>query len=168
MASGDGTLPARSRRVADALAEQGLAREIRRFPEGTRTAADAAAAIGCAVAAIAKSLVFRAEPGGRPVLAIASGRNRVDEAALAGALEPLLGAVTVARADADFVRQATGYAIGGVPPLGHDRPMTVLIDEDLMGIDRIWAAAGTPDTVFSASPEELVRLSGGRVAAIGR
>lgn len=167
MAEND-ALPAASRRVAAALAERGAARQIRRFPAGTRTAADAAAAIGCPVAAIAKSLVFRAEPGGRPVLAIASGGHRVDEAALARALAPLLGAVTIARADADYVRTATGYAIGGVPPLGHDRPMTVLVDQALMALPEVWAAAGTPDTVFAATPEELVRLTGGRVAILDR
>ncbi len=161
-------LPAASQRVAAALAERGVAAEIRRFPDGTRTAADAAAAIGCAVAAIAKSLIFRAEPGSRPVLAIASGANRVDEAALAAALAADLGAVTIARADAGFVRAITGFAIGGVPPVGHDQPLTVVIDGDLMTLDRLWAAAGTPDTVFALTPDALVRLTGGRVAPIGR
>ena len=160
----DADLPTASRTVADALAERGIAAEIRRFPEGTRTAADAARAIGCPVAAIAKSLVFRAEPGSRPVLAIASGANRVDEAALAQALAPALGAVTIARADAGYVRAITGFAIGGVPPVGHAQPMTVAIDRDLTTLATIWAAAGTPDTVFALTPDDLVRLTGGQVA----
>lgn len=137
-----------------------LGHPVRAFPEGTRTAADAARAIGCDVAQIVKSLVFRRD-GGEPLLVVTSGANRVDEtkvAALVG--EP------VGKADAAFVRAATGFAIGGVPPAGHAVPVVTLVDEDLLGLDEIWAAAGTPSTVFRLTPAELVELTGGRVADV--
>ena len=132
------------------------------FDASTRTAEDAAAAIGCAVAAIAKSLVFRTA-GGRSVLAVVSGANRVDEKKAAA----LVGE-RMARADADFVREATGFAIGGVPPVGHATAPVVLIDEGLMGFEAIWAAAGTPNSVFRLTPDDLVALTGGTIAAIAR
>ena len=132
------------------------------FDASTRTAEEAAAAIGCTVAEIAKSLVFRAESG-RPVLVVASGAHRVDEKRIAAEIgEP------IRRADADFVREATGYAIGGVPPVGHKTPPVTLIDEALMGFDAIWAAAGTPNSVFRLTPSDLVALTGGAVAAVAR
>ena len=134
--------------------------EVLEFDASTRTAADAAAAVGCTVAQIAKSLVFRAQ-GGRPVLVVASGIHRVEEkriAALVG--EP------ITRADANFVREATGFAIGGVPPVGHTTAPVVLIDEGLMGFREIWAAAGTPNAVFRLTPADLVELTRGRVAAV--
>ena len=132
------------------------------FDASTRTSEEAAAAIGCTVAEIAKSLVFRAESG-RPVLVIASGAHRVDEKRIAAQIgEP------VGRADADFVREATGYAIGGVPPVGHKMPPVTLIDEALMAFDNIWAAAGTPNSVFRLTPTDLVALTGGAVAALAR
>jgi prolyl-tRNA editing enzyme YbaK/EbsC (Cys-tRNA(Pro) deacylase) len=139
----------------------GLDPQVRTFPAGTRTAADAAAAIGCEVAAIVKSLVFVAD--GRPVLALTSGANRVDEAALAAAL----GAASVRKADADEVRAATGYAIGGTPPVGHDAPLPVVCDRDLTTLDEIWAAAGTPSTVFALTPAALLAATGAVVAAFG-
>ena len=148
-----------AKRVQEALAARGFAFEVREFPQSTRTAAEAAAAIGCEVAQIAKSLVFRTRASGRPVLVIASGANRVDEKAVAALIGEKIG-----RADADFVRAATGFAIGGVPPLGHDTPPVTLIDRDLLALDEIWAAAGTPNAVFRLKPEELVVLTGGRVA----
>ena len=132
------------------------------FDASTRTAEDAAAAIGCTADEIAKSLVFRAASG-RPVLVVASGGHRIDErkiAALVG--EP------IARADADFVREATGFAIGGVPPIGHRTAPIALIDELLMAFAEIWAAAGTPNAVFRLSPVDLVALTGGTVAAVRR
>ena len=132
------------------------------FEASTRTAEDAAAAIGCTVAQIAKSLVFRAESG-RSVLVIASGADRVDEKKAAAVIGERVG-----RADADFVRQATGFAIGGVPPVGHAKSPTVLIDQSLLALPEIWAAAGTPNAVFRLTPSELVALTGGRVAAIAR
>jgi len=144
-------------RVVAAASVAGLAIEVQRFPEGTRTAADAARAIGCDVAQIVKSLVFMA--GERAVLALTSGTNRVDIARLGEAL----GVDDVRRADGEGARNATGFAIGGIPPFGHDRPLTVLIDRDLLTHDRLWAAAGLPDAVFAITPEALVLASGGRV-----
>ena len=132
------------------------------FDASTRTAEDAAAAIGCTVAQIAKSLVFRAESG-RSVLVIASGANRVDEKKAAAVVGERIG-----RADAEFVRQATGFAIGGVPPLGHATAPVVLIDQKLMQFDEIWAAAGTPNAVFRLTPADLITLTGGAVAEIAR
>jgi prolyl-tRNA editing enzyme YbaK/EbsC (Cys-tRNA(Pro) deacylase) len=137
--------------------------EVLEFSATTRTAADAAAAIGCAVAQIAKSLIFRTAASNRPVLVVASGVNRVDEAKVAEAVGE-----AIARADADFVREATGFAIGGVPPVGLKNPPTVLIDHSLMAFAEIWAAAGTPNAVFRLTPSDLVELTGGRVAAIAR
>ncbi len=150
-----------ARRVQEALAARGFDFEVREFPESTRTSAEAAAAIGCAVGEIAKSLVFRGAESGEAVLIIASGANRVDPAKA----EALLGEA-IKRADADFVRAATGFAIGGVPPLGHDRPLATLIDEDLLVFEVIWAAAGTPNAVFRLSPKDLGDLTGGRVGDV--
>ncbi|MGO4870586.1 MAG: YbaK/EbsC family protein [Roseiarcus sp.] len=137
--------------------------QVLEFDAGTRTAADAAAAIGCSAAEIAKSLIFRAEPSGRAVLVIASGVNRVDERKVG----EIVGEKIV-RADADFVRSKTGFAIGGVPPLGHAEPLLTLIDESLSAFDAIWAAAGTPNAVFRLTPADLQRLTGGAKAAIAR
>ena len=137
-----------------------LGRPVSTFPDGTRTAADAAAAIGCDVAQIVKSLVFRTRSGGA-LLVLTSGRNRVDEAKV-GALvgEP------ISKADAAFVREVTGFAIGGVPPAGHPAPIDTLVDRDLISLDELWAAAGTPQTVFPIAPDDLLRLTGGRVADV--
>jgi prolyl-tRNA editing enzyme YbaK/EbsC (Cys-tRNA(Pro) deacylase) len=132
------------------------------FDASTRTAADAAAAIGCEVAQIAKSLIFRGVTSGQAVLIIASGVDRVDEKKAAAAIgEPI-------SADADFVREATGFAIGGVPPVGHKTKPIVLIEESLMQLDEIWAAAGTPNAVFRLTPSDLVELTGGRTVAVAR
>ncbi len=146
-------------RVRAALTASGHPDTIKAFPEGTRTAADAAAAIGCTVAQIAKSIVFRA--GEAPVLVIASGANRIDPARVADAL-----GTAVRRADADWVREATGFAVGGVAPLGHLTALRVLVDVDLLALDPVWAAAGSASHVFETSAEALVRLSGGRVADV--
>jgi prolyl-tRNA editing enzyme YbaK/EbsC (Cys-tRNA(Pro) deacylase) len=140
-------------RVTAVLRAAGVDAEIREFPEGTRTAPEAAAAIGCDVAQICKSLVFRV--GGAPLLVIASGANRVDE-----------GRFGAVKADAAFVREQTGFAIGGVPPFGHARAIDTVIDEDLLRHDVVWAAAGTPRAVFAIAPEALVALSGGRVERV--
>jgi prolyl-tRNA editing enzyme YbaK/EbsC (Cys-tRNA(Pro) deacylase) len=147
-------------RVVAAAATAGLSIEIRRFPEGTRTAADAARAVGCNVAQIVKSLVFVAD--GDAVIALVSGADRLDPARLAAAL----GATVVRRADGDEARAATGFAIGGVPPIGHARSMTILMDERLLAHDLVWAAAGLPDAVFKAPPRELQAAAGARVAAL--
>ena len=136
--------------------------QVVEFDASTRTSEDAAAAIGCTVAEIAKSLVFKAASG-RPVLVIASGTNRVDEKKVRAVLGE-----KIARADADFVREATGYAIGGVPPLGHATAPVVLIDGDLETFETIWAAAGTPNAVFRLTPADLVRLTGGQVADVAK
>lgn len=157
----DAALPASALRVRRWLAEHGHDGRVATFPQTTRTAAEAAAAIGCSVAQIAKSIVFRAEPSGRAVLVIASGANRVDPAKVAAVLGERL-----AKADAAFVRDRTGFAIGGVPPVAHAQPPVTFIDADLMGLGEIWAAAGTPNAVFALSPEALVRLTGGRVIAV--
>ena len=147
-------------RVATAALAAGLEIDIERFPEGTRTAADAARAVGCEVGQIVKSLVFMA--GDAPILALVSGANRVDLDKLARAA----GNDSVRRADGDEARAATGFAIGGVPPFGHPRPLSVLVDRDLASHERLWAAAGLPDAVFAIAPADLVRASGGRVVDI--
>lgn len=145
-------------RVVDAASTQGLQIEVREFPEGTRTADDAAAAIGVAVGQIVKSLAFAVD--GNITLALVSGANRLDEASLAEAS----GGSAVARADASAVRDATGFAIGGVPPFGHLVALPTFIDRDLLTHDVVWAAAGTPTHVFALTPAELVRATGGTVA----
>ncbi len=146
-------------RVRAALLAAGHPDTIAAFPAGTRTAADAAAAVGCTVAQIAKSIVFRS--GERAVVVITSGANRVDQAKAAAALGVALG-----RADADWVRQATGFAIGGVAPVGHATPPLLLLDEDLLALEPIWAAAGSPAHVFRTSAAALVRMTGAKVAAV--
>lgn len=159
-------LPASAARVQEALRALGHEAQVVVFGESTRTSADAAAAIGCTVAQIAKSLVFRTKAGDRPVLVIASGVNRVNEKAVAALLADLTGGDKIGRADAEFVRARTGFAIGGVPPIGHAEPPFVAIDRDLMAYDTIWAAAGTPNAVFALKPAELAALTGGRVGAV--
>jgi prolyl-tRNA editing enzyme YbaK/EbsC (Cys-tRNA(Pro) deacylase) len=154
-------LPAAAQRVQDALAQRGHAGRVRVMPASTRTSAEAAAAIGCTVAEIAKSIIFRAKPSQRAVLVIVSGVNRVDEKKVAAVIGEGIG-----KADAEFVRGRTGYIIGGVPPLAHDTPPIVLIDEDLLKLANIWAAAGTPHAVFPLTPPQLVALTNGKVADI--
>lgn len=150
-----------AKRVHDALQQLGHAVEVKEFPAGTRTAQDAAAAIGCGVAQIVKSLIFRASASDRPVLVLVSGSNRVDEDAVARELGEAIG-----RADADFVRARTGFAIGGVPPVGHREKPVAFVDRDLLDFSEIWAAAGTPNAVFRLTPEELVAMTSGRIADI--
>jgi prolyl-tRNA editing enzyme YbaK/EbsC (Cys-tRNA(Pro) deacylase) len=140
-------------RLAELLGEF----EVKRFPEGTRTAEDAARAIGCELGQIVKSLVFVA--AGRPVVALVSGANRLDTARLGS-----LAGEPVVKADADNTRSATGYAIGGVPPFGHVQRLAVYIDRDLLGYPVVWAAAGRPDSVFAVTPERLLEISGGAAA----
>lgn len=155
------TLKQSARRVQAVLQESGIESQVREFPASTRSAEEAAAAIGCSVAQIVKSLIFRAETSGEPVLVLAGGGNRVDEAAVGDLLgEP------IKRAKPEFVRAATGFAIGGVPPVGHLRKPVTLIDRDLMALPEIWAAAGTPNAVFSLTPEQLASITGGRIADI--
>lgn len=141
-------------RFRAAARERGLDIEVRRWPEGTRTAADAARAVGCDVAQIVKSLVFMA--GGEPVVALTSGANRVDT----GKLAEIVGAADARQATADEARDATGFSIGGTPPLGHATPVRVLIDPDLLIFDEVWAAAGTPDATFAVDPHALRQAAG--------
>jgi prolyl-tRNA editing enzyme YbaK/EbsC (Cys-tRNA(Pro) deacylase) len=154
-------LPPSAQKVQEALRQAGFTGEVLEVPHSTRTAAEAAAVVGCEVAQIVKSLVFRLAHSDRPVLVIASGANRVNEKRVGELVgEPL------AKAGAEFVRQHTGYAIGGVPPLGHIAPIDTYIDEDLLGHAEVWAAAGTPNTLFRLAPADLVRLTGGRVIKV--
>jgi prolyl-tRNA editing enzyme YbaK/EbsC (Cys-tRNA(Pro) deacylase) len=148
-------------RVRQILADMGLVTEVVEFAESTRTSAEAAAQIGCSVGQVAKSLIFRAKTSNRPVLVIASGVNRVNEKAI----EAMLGE-KIGKADAEFVREKTGYAIGGVAPVGHTITPVTFIDDDLLKLETIWAAAGTPSAVFPLAPQELQRITGGRVAKI--
>ena len=147
-------------RVIEAAARAGVAIEVVRFSASTRTAADAARAVGCDVAQIVKSLVFMVD--GEPVVALLSGADRLDPGRLAAAM----GASDVRRAEGDEVRAATGYAIGGVPPLGHARPLPVLMDERLILQPEVWAAAGLPDAVFRVTPQALERAAGARRASL--
>jgi prolyl-tRNA editing enzyme YbaK/EbsC (Cys-tRNA(Pro) deacylase) len=154
-------LPAASLRVKEALDARGVDTTIVYLERAARTSAEAAAAVGCRVDQIAKSLVFRGVTSGTPLLVIASGANRVDEARVADLVGEPLG-----KADADFVRAHTGFAIGGVAPLGFSEPVPLFIDADLLQHAEIWAAAGTPRCVFRLTPDELIRLTGGTVTSI--
>lgn len=147
-------------RVVAAARDAGVEVAVRRFPEGTRTAEDAARAVDSEVSQIVKSLVFVADE--QPVLALVSGSNRLDPARLAAAV----GAAHARRADGDEARAATGFAIGGVPPFGHASALTVVVDRDLLAHESLWAAAGLPDAVFEIAPADLVAASGGHVADI--
>jgi Cys-tRNA(Pro) deacylase len=151
-----------ARKVAAAARELGLDIAIKEFEEPTRTAEDAARAIGCTVAQIVKSLMFIVD--GQPTMALVSGSNRLDEAKLAALCG--VGKSKVKRADAETVRAATGFAIGGVPPFGHLSKLPIYIDRDFMQFEVIWAAAGTPNAVFAIIPAELVRVTGGVVAGL--
>lgn len=146
-------LPRASQMVVEAASDVGLEIEVREFPAGTKTAADAAAAIGCEVAAIVKSLVFTVD--GEPVIAFVPGDRRLDTDRLAAAA----GGAQVQRADLDRVRESTGFAAGGTPPFGHVRPLRVFADEALRRNDPVWAAAGTPTTVFPISVSDLDRVT---------
>lgn len=144
------TLPAAAARVQAAAEALGLAIAVRLMPDSTRTAAEAAAACGCEVGQIVKSLIFKGKDSGRPLLLLVSGANRVNEKGVAVTIgEQLI------RPDADFARTATGFAIGGIPPLGHSTPLAAWIDEDLLQYVTVWAAAGTSNAVFSVEPARL-------------
>lgn len=148
-------------RVESALREHGLACRVRELPNSTRTAREAAEAVGCTVGQIAKSLIFKSEQTRKPILVVMSGSNRV-------ALERLQELVgePATKPDANFVREQTGYAIGGVPPIGHATPLATFLDEDLFEYATVWAAAGSPNAVFEVSPGDLERLTGGRKVAV--
>ena len=149
-------------RVVEAGRALGLSIEPRRFPDGTKTAADAAAAIGVDIGQIVKSLIFAVD--GEVVLAYVSGANQLDEKKLAAAA----GGAKCSRVDADVVREATGFPIGGVPPFGHSTQLRVFVDPDLLQYDEVWAAAGTWNDNFGASPTDIVRVAGGVVADLKR
>jgi Cys-tRNA(Pro) deacylase len=149
-------------RVVSAAKERGLDIDTKRFPEGTKTAADAAAAIGVTVGQIVKSLVFGVD--GEIVMALVSGSNQLDEKKLALAA----GGAKCARVDADAVREATGFPIGGVPPFGHATQLRVFVDPDLLQYDEVWAAAGTWNDNFGAAPADIVRVAGGVVTDLKR
>jgi len=154
-------LPRAARRVAQALRASGHAGEIRILSDSARSAAEAAAALGVAQEQIVKSMVFRGRTSDLPVLALVGGASRVDPALLAACVgEP------VGRADADWVRQRTGFAIGGVPPIGHSEPLRTVADRSLVALALLWAAAGTPHAVFPLRGEELVALTGAQLADI--
>ena len=148
-------------RVQAALTSAGVAARVEEFPSSTRTAQEAAAAVGSSVGQIVKSLLFLA--GGLPVLALVSGANQLDPARLAA-----LSGAPIGKADADAVSKATSYSIGGVPPIGFPAPIPTFIDRDLLRYDVVWAAAGTPRHVFPIAPQDLVRITGGRVAELAK
>lgn len=148
-------------RVQAALEARGFTNQLIELPNDCRTSALAAAALGCDVAQIAKSLVFRTAQTGRPILVIASGSNRVDEQRLSA-----LVAEPIEKPDADYVRQQTGFVIGGVAPIGHTSELLCFLDEDLRQYDTLWAAGGHPKTVFELTPDELQRMTQGTVVAI--
>jgi len=150
-----------ARRVQEVLKGLGLNSRVQETGQMTRTAQDAARTVGCEVGQIAKSLVFKGAASQQAVLVITSGANRVNESALAKALGE-----SVLKADAAFVREKAGYAIGGVPPVGHPHPLIVFIDEDLLQYTHIWAAAGTPQAVFQLTPQELQQITNGRVLRV--
>jgi len=154
-------LPPAALRVQEALAARGVETTIVYLERAARTSAEAAAAVGCRVDQIAKSLVFRLATRGTPLLVIASGANRVDEARVAGLVGEPLG-----KADADFVRAHTGFAIGGVAPIGHPTPLNTYIDADLFKYAEIWAAAGTPNAVFALTPADLEAMTSGKVVTV--
>jgi len=148
-------------KVQEALRALGFANEVIERTQSTRSAAEAAAAVGCTVGQIAKSIIFRVKGSGRAILVVASGPNRVNEKAIESLIGEKLG-----KADADYVRERTGFVIGGVPPLGHATRLETFIDRDLAAFPEIWAAAGTPNAVFKLTPDELQRMTGGRVVSI--
>ncbi|MFF4604406.1 YbaK/EbsC family protein [Streptomyces sp. NPDC001339] len=155
------TISKRARQFQETLRERGLDLTVVELPDSTRTADDAARALGCEKGQIVKSLVFRDTATGAPVMVLASGTNRVDEKAVAQQLGS-----TVGKADADFVKRVTGYSIGGVPPLGHKEELTLLVDQDLLDFDETWAAAGTPHAVFKIPGKITAILPEHQVVAV--
>ena len=154
-------LSSSAQKIQDFLAQSGYQLQVVELPDLTRTAVEAAQAIGCEVGQIVKSLIFKAKRSQKPVLVIASGSNRVDEKRIEAQIGEPLG-----KADAEFVRVQTGFAIGGVPPLGHRSPIQTFIDQDLFDYKEIWAAAGTPHAVFQLTPQILQELTGGQILEI--
>ena len=150
-----------AQKVQNALHEYGLDVKVIELPASTRTAIEAAQAVGCEVGQIVKSLIFRRKQSGLPVLLLVSGSNRVNEATVAA----LLGEA-IEKANADFVRQYTGYVIGGVPPVGHSDKLLTFVDEDLLQYTELWAAAGTPNALFRIPAQDLLKISAGTACKI--
>ena len=158
----DKTLAKSAQSVQEALTKKGLTCQVVELSDSTRTALDAASAIGCDAAQIVKSLIFKTRMSQQPVLILASGPNRVNEKVI----EILLGE-KILKADADFTREITGFAIGGIPPIGHKEPIQLIfIDEDLLKFEEIWAAAGTPNAVFNLKGKDLLEMTNGKVISI--
>lgn len=149
------------RRVQEAADRLGLSVRVVEMAQSTRTAEEAAAACGCAVGQIIKSLVFRGKESGKPVLLLVSGSNRVDQKGVAASIGEALD-----RPDAAFVRDVTGFAIGGIPPFGHAQPLPTWIDRDLLQYETVWAAAGSPEAVFEVDPRKLAEVVGARVIGV--
>jgi len=150
-----------ARVLQDFLKRKGIETKVVEFPESTRTAEEAAKAIGCEVAQIIKSIIFRTKKTKKPILVLASGVNRVNVEKIAAALGE-----EISKADADFTREATGFAIGGIPPVGHLNKIETFIDDDLLKFQELWAAAGTPHAVFNLDSSHLVSLTSGKVISI--
>jgi len=150
-----------AKKVQEALTKSGFKCRVIEFVESTRTAQEAAERVGCTLGQIVKSLIFKGLESGKPVLVLTSGSNRVDEKRIS-----LYAGEPIGRADADFVRAVTGFAIGGVPPLAHLQKMETYLDEDLLQYDTIWAAAGTPNAVFELTPGDLQIMTGGKVVQV--
>ncbi len=150
-----------AQKIQDTLAKLGCNSSVIEFSESTRTAQEAADRVGSELGQIVKSLIFKGKKSGKPILVLTSGANRVDEARIGE-----YAGEKIVRAEADFVREVTGYAIGGVPPVGHAQPMETYLDEDLLQYLTVWAAAGTPNAVFELTPDMLVQITGGRVERV--
>lgn len=148
-------------KVREALKALGFSNDVMELESTTRTSAEAAQAVGCQVEQIAKSIVFRSKHTDKPILVIASGPNRINEKRIEALISELLG-----KADANFVREKTGFVIGGVPPVGHLEKIEIFIDEDLLQYEEIWAAAGSPNAVFRLTPSDLIKMTEGRVVSI--
>lgn len=155
------TLSKSAQSIQDSLTKKGAHFKVVELPESTRTAAEAAAAIGCKIEQIVKSLIFKTKETNMPILVLASGPNRVDEKMI----EAEVGE-KISKADADYTREVTGFAIGGIPPMGHKQELRTFIDQDLLKFEELWAAAGTPHAVFSLKPVDLETLTKGKVIAV--
>ena len=155
------TLSPSAQKVQDALRSLGYDFTVIEHVESTRTAQEAADRAGCELGQIIKSLIFKGKTSGKPILVLTSGANRVDEKLISE-----YAGETIGRADADFVRSTTGFAIGGVPPLTHAQKMETYLDEDLLGFKTVWGAAGTPNAIFELTPDALQKMTGGRVVRV--
>ncbi len=150
-----------AQKVQDILTSQSFDCKVIEFAESTRTAQEAADRAGCTLGQITKSLIFKGKVSSKPILVLTSGANRVDEKRISA-----YAGEAIVRADADFVRAVTGFAIGGVPPLGHTQKMETYLDEDLLQYKTIWGAAGTPNAIFELMPDDLIKMTGGKVVRV--